>query len=449
MKPFCNPIFGPNRFAVPLTLFLAFLFFGLSACGAERPFWDDFPRIVQIGDPEIAIEANANVVLSGIADDPCWGTFSQHDRVLGGKASLERLHQAGIKVLSWFEGFGTTQENIAQLKKNPDGSWVRNQREPSHLQTFNSHWGWHSFDGTGEMRWIGISNYFLDDPAVRPWTRTDSRYGCPPMIYPDGRIAEGYIGIEGNADPDRLFGPEVDPRTSRVLDAGCSKDVLGRVFFEYDYNREVNRIDPATKQPRGPLTGLLKIDDAPLGPPDPGFTPEEWQTVRKAGYTGLFSAGKDTACPIWIEYLKASLRQALDAGIDGLWVDNFSPWDSFNAFPNAKAFGEWSVAGFRKYLAREREAIGRDVLREIDLETFDVRAYLRDRCKEWGGVPENLNDGRWRDPRWQDDPIWRAYLIYKRQTGTTALTNYYETMKKMAAEAGKPDFLVSGNDIPV
>jgi hypothetical protein len=84
-----------------------------------------------------------------------------------------------------------------------------------------------------------------------------------------------------------------------------------------------------------------------------------------------------------------------------------------------------------------------------DASRFDIREYLRTICKQYGGNPDNLSDAKWRDLRWMDDPLWRAYLIYKRQTGTRELSAFYHVIKSEAAAAGKPDFLVSGNDIPI
>jgi hypothetical protein len=152
--------------------------------------------------------------------------------------------------------------------------------------------------------------------------------------------------------------------------------------------------------------------------------------MKRPRYAGAVCPGKDSACPSWIDYARGSVRAALDAGIDGLWVDNWSPWDSFNARPLLKAFGDWSVEGFRK-----RKGV-------------DIRAYLQQKVRTWGGDPANLDDPKWLDPRWRDDPIWRAYLGYKRRTGTSALSAMYRTLKREADAAGKPDFLVSGNDIP-
>ena len=401
------------------------------------PWWDDFPTIIQVSDARRAKESNAGAVLSGVADDPCWGTFQQRQRMVHGNKDLEQMHANGQKVMTWFEGFGTAQSNVAEFRKNPDGSWMKMAQDDSLSSIFNSHWSWQNFKGVGEIRWIGIPNYFDADDWVAPWTRLNPDFGCPPMIYPDGTVAQGYDGDSS------------DPRNSRIWDAGCSKNVLGNVTFEYDFNNAVNQLDSVTRELTGPLDGLVKTEEEHLGVPDPGFTPEEWKKLKSNNYAGVVAAGKDTGCPIWFEYLKASLKDALVADIDGLWVDNYSPWDSFNATPVLKAFGEWSVAGFRPFL---QQSLTEEQLKEhkiTDLATFDIRLYLQEKCRDFGGDPTRLTDTHWRDPRWQNDLIWRAYLIYKRQLGTAAFEKYYSTVKTIAAEAGKPDFLVSGNDIPI
>ena len=426
---------------------LTVLFFFVSAifwfghfavdAGDSIPWWDDFPTIIQVSDAKRAAESNASVVLSGVADDPCWGTFQQRQRMVHNKNDLDQMHVNGQKVMTWFEGFGTAQSNVAEFRKNPDGTWVKMSQDQSLSAVFNSHWSWQNFKGVGEIRWIGIPNYFDADDFVAPWTRLHPDFGCPPMIYPDGAIAQGYDGSPS------------DPRNSRIWDAGCSKNVLGNVTFEYSFNDIVNKLDPNTRQLTGPLDGLVKTEEEHLGVPDPGFTPEEWKKLKSNNYAGVVAAGKDSGCPVWMEYLKASLKDALTADIDGLWVDNYSPWDSFNATPVLKAFGEWSVAGFRSFL---QKSLTPEQLREhqiTDLAEFDVRLYLQKKCREFGGDPTRLSDPHWRDSRWQNDLIWRAYLVYKRQLGTAAFENYYATVKRIASEAGKPDFFVSGNDIPI
>lgn len=403
------------------------------------PWWDRFPGLIQTGDVTLARQSHASAALCGAADDPTWGLFGQRQRLVGGgQKTIRDLHASGIKALTWFEGFGSAGSTyIVQVRRRPDGTWEKTAEDPTLTRLFYNHWSWQNLEGVGEVRWVGAPSYFDDADFARPWTRLHPRYGSPPMTYPDGSMATGYNG------------PADDPRNSRVFDAGCSKDLLGHVTFDYEDNSAVNRIDPATGKPHGPLTGLIATGDAPPGAPDPGFTPEEWAKLKRQGYSGSFGPGKDSACPVWADYARASVRQALDAGIDGLWVDNFSPWDSFSATPLQKAFGDWSVAGFRGYLAGQFPKTTLRAMGVGDPAAFDVRQYLQVQCRRWGGNPADLTDARWHDPRWQDDPIWRAYLIYKRRTGTAALSRFYHVIKTEAAQAGKPDFLVSGNDIPL
>jgi len=405
--------------------------------GAPLAWWDDFANIVQTGDPELAARVHATACICGGADDPTWGLYGQRWSVVNAGKRIGQLHDLGIKALTWIEGFGTAGLcYIAEPRRDDRGEWLKRAGQPDLTDLFHIHWNWQDYGGEGEIRWIGAHNYFDDEDFARPYTRTHPRYGCPPMTYPDGRVAAGYLG-----DPS-------DPRTSAIYDAGCSKSVLGEVACEYDYHEPVNRTDPATGQPRGPLTGLIDTGERVGGTPDPGFTPEEWARLKRRGYSGAVSFCKDTACPVWIDYARASVRQAVDAGIDGLWVDNFSPWDSFGGQPMLRAFGEWSVAGFRPYLRAHFDADELAAMGVDDAAAFDVRSYMLDRCRQWGGDPTRLDDPRWSDPRWLDDPIWRAYLIYKRQTGTAALSALYRAIKEVAAEEGKPDFLVSGNDTP-
>ncbi|MCA9449750.1 MAG: hypothetical protein KC931_21695, partial [Candidatus Omnitrophica bacterium] len=139
---------------------------------------------------------------------------------------------------------------------------------------------------------------------------------------------------------------------------------------------------------------------------------------------------------------------AADAGIDGMWTDNFSPWDSFGHRPIQIAFGEWSVARFRDHLKKE---FSRDQLKSMGVEnpnTFDIRKSLIGIAKKWGWDGENLNSPIWKDKRWLEEPLWRAYVIFKRRAGTEALEKYYHAVKDAAREAGKEEFLVAGNDIP-
>lgn len=378
-------------------------------------WWEKAPLIIATNDSQKAQSLNARGVLCGIADDPCWGIYAQRLRIADFGNKAREFRNVGVRTLIWIEGFGTAESYIAQLKKDERGEWIKHHRDPTLTKVFLNHWGWQLYDGTGEIRWVGIQDYYNDEDHARPYTLSHPIYHSPIAWYPDGTPAIGYVGSSD------------DPRNARVYDAGCAKDILGRVSFEYEYNPIVNKILTDEGRPKCPLTGLIKTE---------------------RGYAGVITAGKDSACPFWIDYARASIRQALDAGVDGVWVDNFSPWDSFGDCPVRKAFGEWSIAGFRGFLKKKfkKEKLLELGIRDVDF--FDVREYLKNKCREWGGNPEVLDDPSWRDPRWKDDPIWRAYLIYKRQQGTEALSNIYKEIKGEAKRKGKSDFLVMGNDIP-
>ncbi len=398
-----------------------------------RPWWDRFPRIISVSDSSAARIMHADANLCGAADDPTWGIYAQRLRLATAGHRIRELHAAGIKAMTWFEAFGTAGScYVAQLKRAEDGSWIKHPADPTLTRVFSQHWSWQNFDGTGVVRWVGVHDYFDDADFARPYTRLHPRYGCPPMTYPDGTVARGSDG------------PAADPRNSRVYDAGGAKDVFGRVHFGFGFNAAVNARDPVTGEPHGPTAGLLKVRDA---------------------WAGVLYPGKDAACPVWVAYVRASVRQALDAGIDGLWCDNFSAWDSFGARPIANAFGEWSVATFRTYLAGHFSATQLRRMGVSDVDRFDVRSYVVEKYRRWGGhafdrVGAELRDPFdarhavfrdrvWKDPRWLDDAVWRAYLIHRRQNGEHALAAYYATVKREAAAAGKPDFLVAGNDIPI
>jgi hypothetical protein len=391
--------------SIPRWILALFL---LAAAHAQTPWWDDYPRIVhfmnQMCGARVAGRApalNADVVMCSSVADPNVGIWEQRIAILeeSEPQALDKLHASGLRTLAYFEAYGQAKAFVVQVRKNPDGTWVKDKLDPQLTRRFLNHWSWDRFDGTGEVRWAGSHNYFGDEEFARPYTLTHPRYGSPPVRYPDGTIATGYQG------------PDNDPRNSRVYDACAAKDVNGKLYIDYGYNRGVQRRG-------GPFEGLLQVGSQ---------------------YAGTFDIGKDAACPSWIDYTRASVLQAIDYGLDGMWTDNFSPWDSFGFDPVHKAFGEWSVATFRDYLAAHFPDMQ-------NLKSFDVRAYLRAKAAEWGGTPEDLNAPVWKDPRWLDEPIWTAYKIHRRQNGTQALSAYYHAVKAAAASAGKPDFPVTAND---
>ena len=359
-------------------------------------WWDDFPLIVQ-GDVSLTTDLNGTISFGGGETDPSWGIYGQ--KVNEGPQTTA-IHRAGYKSLSYFETFGTVTSYIVSLGVKGSLDYTPNTC---------SHWAWQYYNGVDPRVWIGPQNYFGVEAFAGAYTRLHPRYGGPAMTYPDGTVATGYVGNDSS-----------DPRKSRVLDASVSKNVLGQMNCDPGFN------DAA--QSAGTSTGMLDFGGR---------------------YAGHLSFGKDALCPYWIDFQRASTLKAADRGCDGIWTDNFSPWDSFSAWPINVAFGDWSVAKFRDYLAAHFSAQELSALGIVDVNTFDVRTYLRNKIKSMGGNDTNLGDWRWTRSTWLDDAVWRAYKIFKRQTGTQALTNFYNTTKQAAAEAGKTEFFIEGNDMPM
>jgi len=378
------------------------------AIALATAWWDNFPVIVASSDiPTIQVLNGDCGFTSGYFADPSWGIYVQ--KVIDSGTLPTSMHNAGLKYISYYETFGTATSFILELG---------NQTAEGYDSVYRFYWNWHLLDTHGgAFRWAGAHNYFDAESFCGPYTRLHPIYGAGgrAMTYPDGTPATGYFNNDFT-----------DPRNSLVYDAACSKDILGNTDFSYGYRDEV----AGNPQRSG---GLL--------------------TVNVNGQThlvGEVSIGKDTACPMWIDQQRSSVLYSVGQGnIDGIWTDNFSPWDNFGYPPVQIAFGNWSVAGFRDYLAANFAASDLASMGVGDVTTFDVRTCLRNKLTALGGSNTNLSDSKWNGISWLDDPVWRAYKIFKRQVGSAALVSYYTASKDSASQMGVPDFGVFGNDIPL
>ncbi|MBX3175916.1 MAG: hypothetical protein KF886_01005 [Candidatus Hydrogenedentes bacterium] len=376
----------------PGLLFVAFA----PAIAEDLPWWDRYPRIVQ-GTPEDLKPYQADVVFGGGLNAPSWGLWGQV--LFGRPEAAGEVRRRGGRFITYFETFGQSYCVVVAV---PDAQ--RNTEAP---RASASHWGWRGSPGD-PIYWAGAHTWFDDLPEARPWTRTHPAYGGPPMRYPDGREASGYAGDPAN------------PLNHRAFDAGCSKNVLGDLSYEIEPM-------PDAIQENGPHEGLVQLGGQ---------------------YTGLIYLHKDSACPHWLDLDEAAVRYAAERGANGMWSDNFSPWDSFGIRPVERGFGEWSVALFRGYLKEHFSAEALAAMGVADPDTFDVREALRAQVREWGGDDTDLRDRVWNDARWLDHDLWRAYVIFKRQRGTRALDAYDARMHAAAKASGEPEFLIAGNDIP-
>ncbi len=367
------------------------------------PWWDAYPLIIENATVAKALELQADCTFSATYGDPSWGIYAQ--KIAASGDTPPQMHAAGLNHIAYYETFGESTSFAVELGAlSPEG----------YNTVSRTYWNWHTVAPQGgAYRWAGPQNYFDAEDFCGTYTRLHPTYGAGgrAMTYPDGSPAAGYI------DNDRS-----DPRKSRVHDAAGSKDVLGNLAINYGYRDEVAG-DPQKS------AGLLSVN---------------------GHLAGQISIGKDTACPMWIDQQRSSILYSVSVGgIDGIWADNFSAWDNFGYPPVKVAFGEWSVARFREYLTNHFSTEELASMGISNASTFDVRSALRASLATLGGNSSNLDDAAWNNSAWLDDPVWRTYKIFKRQTGTEALANYYNATKQAAAQMGRPDFAVLGNDIPL
>jgi hypothetical protein len=189
---------------------------------ATLPWWDNFPRIVNFINQPCGIQAavktmalNADVASCDSAQDGTAGIWAQRITILeeSGSQSFPAMQSAGLKTQTYFETFGQTSTYVVQVKKNPDGTYVKDQADPQLTKRFANWYGWNAYDGAGEIHWSGPHGYFGNEAFSSPYTLTHPRYGAPPAKYPDGTSASGYNGAT------------TDPRNSLFYDACAGKDV--------------------------------------------------------------------------------------------------------------------------------------------------------------------------------------------------------------------------------
>jgi len=418
--------------------------------GHQTPWWYRYPTYTAVVDEQVTLELNARMVSHNISADPGWGPYGQYDNSLRFMTdsfleSYRQTRKAGVRWITWMEAFGDCMTYAVSLYRQPDGSFECRENDPETARLTRNAWNWeapiaeHGKAEPGEvergntLRWVGLHNTVNNEDFVQPLF-TREQLGFPTPTYPDGSEAIGWLA-SGQY-----------PINARVYDACGARDINGDVCAYISMAAEkANQVDETTGQRQAPTEGLYrKVLDAN----DVFHTPQ-----RKAGdivYASLLCVEKDTASPFWVDYARWSVRRILDEGLDGMWCDNYACFNNFGMPPIRNGFGAWSEQRFREFL-KERFSDSRlSEMGIVDAMSFDVRGYLKRKAAEFGAKdPSLIWDRAWRDARWLDDPVWNAYKVFKQQVGQEALRGFYTAVKEEAKKAGRPDFLVAGNDMPV
>lgn len=405
----------------------------MPAAGGEADYWwHRYPSLVQTDRPEIFQQSQARMVIHGMAKDPTWGPYAQRLSELEDGAAFRKIKEQGGRVITWIEGFGDCMLYVVALERNPDGTFVARKDDPRVTEVKRSHWNWadpHLPKGN-TFRWVGQHNLVNREDFVAPLLQ-DLKNLPPVPIYPDGKPAVGHL-------PGARY-----PLDAQVYDACGAKDINGELHPSCELPEHVNEIDPATGMPHGPMEGLypavLGKDDVPAVP---GRKPGE--TV----YCGVMSVHKDLSAPYWQAYVRSSIRELVKLGLDGVWCDNYSPWDNFGYPPVQKAFGDWSVARFHRALRADPTILPKEAA--PDLTRFDVRQALMARAQEFGAKnPASYDDPAWKDVRWRDDPVWNAFKAFRQLSAQEDLQGFYQAIHAEAEQGGRPDFCIGGNDVPL
>ena len=407
-----------------------------SASAANLPWWHHYPTYIGDINSRAAVSNAAawhgRMVSGNYAADPAWGAYGQLSSAQQLGEPFNQAKQSNLRWITWVEAFGECMLYAAAFERRPDGSFLQYDGSPGLAQLSRSAWGWESGQSGNALRWVGIHNAINDEDFMLPQlSRTNLAWPTP--AYPDGRPAIGWLMAAQY------------PLSARVYDAAGSKDINGKLAVEFEGLPDKANTTDATGNRLGSTNGLYAIIlDKSRIDQHPG---------RKLGdqlHAGILNVGKDAAAPFWADYIRVSAREIIRRNVDGLWCDNYSPFNNFGIPPLHNAFGDWSEARFRQFL--QRRCSGPE-LRELNIDDpahCDVRSLLKQQAAAFlARDTSDIHDPAWRDPRWLDVPIWNLYKVFKQQVGQEALRNFYRAVKEEAALAGRPDFLVAGNDLPI
>ncbi|PIT99960.1 MAG: hypothetical protein COT74_07525 [Bdellovibrionales bacterium CG10_big_fil_rev_8_21_14_0_10_45_34] len=381
-----------------------------------RLWWNQFPRFTYHSEYSKAQAVNANVVTVaiGAADEgrgPLFRQLSMNDS----NADRQRMRQNGIKQLAWIEGQGQARTFISAINKLRQPVFLETDlRTQYQIDPFTSaakilahHWNWRSHgpdvnSGANTIAWVGLHSYVNNEPWLGPWGAQGERFPMRTPTYPDGRPAVGYLKSE------------YDPTSAIFYDANAGKDVNGEIYLEYEFSEKL-------------ITGYHPLKH------------RDGRTV----YVGDISFNKDMASSWWLEYNLSAVKYFLNSSLDGFWIDNHSGWDFLSNRPVSKAFGDWSVHGFKKFILDKTA---------LQFGEVDIRSYLKRKFEQLNPNDDSANtdSSTWSDPKWLEDEVWMAFLSYKIQVAKENAQKLFDGIKESAQAAGKDrdDIYVGANDIP-
>jgi len=358
-------------------------------------WWEMYP-LPATGPMEFIETIGADTVVPAVHVDIGMG-MTHLDAELDGKLTRARhLEAAGCKWVCYAEASGTFGAYAARIED------IEREGRDFTAVTDN-HWtnSWDRLDPArpGRIVLSGMPAFVIESPWLlklagsrgRTYARSRSDFALEPIRFA----------------PDTATPGKVATTWREVVEAGASKASDGRAYCTYISLG-------SSLQGNDALTAALELPEVSLA-------------GGQAQRGTMMDWGKDILNPFWETYDRRIVRLYVEElGAWGVHYDNFSGFDFLSWRPGTMGFGDWSVYYFRRYL-KEHEIVA-------DPESFDVRKYVATK------YPRN-------DPRWLDDPVWRSFLVFKRDALRRYFKSLADNVRTLEKETGR-DLVIMGNDLP-
>ena len=252
------------------------------------------------------------------------------------------------------------------------------------------------------MHWFGLDSFFRDENPF-PFKNYKS-YGLKPFTDPAGKVPASVYEVLGRWGVDGQLQWNESGSNAKITDEQAQKSGLAAVSKK--------------------LAGGEHVQGR-----------NGWVTVR------LMT--QDYANPQLRDYQAWELaRMTREFKPDGWHIDNLGDNNLYRPFLHG--MGTWSEFTFRQFMKRNFTPQKLAEIGIADIDTFDIKQYLRDRRNT--AMP-NLYRA-YDDAKWKDDLVFKCYLINHVQESVKFHAAKYDAIKRAAAEDQR-DVMVSGNLIPI
>lgn len=396
---------------------------GIIAVGTkEKDEW--FYKYPTQAESNIFDDTEVRSVRANFGADFTWGLLQQRSSAAETQNTKELVKAYRLKALSYFESAG-------QITLPTIGYYTED-----FSKGFDMHsWGFAANPGAIKncvhFAVSGIHLEINNDITTREmFTRESLGYSEP--TYPDGSSALGYL--EGTDLPY--------PLTAKIYDSAAVKGIDGNIQVMYSGTPDAEGVEKLPVQVTVGSSTLRSLSGYNKGDVVPFLE---------------VNMSKDILAPVWLEHTRVTIREMVNNGMDGMWCDNYGPWNNFESVANA--FGDWSEYRFNEYLRARHTDAELAEMGIADINSFNIREYMVAKAKELLGM-DDLGDLEYQflysstspiftDTLWLDDVMWGAYKTFKAAASFDYLKSLYEIIKEEAHKGGLEEgYFVLGNDSP-